>query len=97
MNNGDENPTPINSLSIINIGSDDYYEKVLNNQIQDNALYILSNETEINSFDKRITNVGTPENDKDAVNLSCMNDTLTKKLDFKSQLEKDEILSRFVN
>ena len=54
-------------LSILRINSDEYHELVVNNQINNETLYIISSEN-INAYGERIENVDTPISASDATN-----------------------------
>lgn len=54
-------------LSILRVNSDEYHELVVNNQINNETLYIISSEN-INAYGERIENVATPISASDATN-----------------------------
>ena len=54
-------------LSILRVNSDEYHELVVNNQINNETLYIISSEN-INAYGERIENVATPISASDASN-----------------------------
>lgn len=53
------------SLSIIHIGSDEFYEKIKNNEILSNQMYIVSGD-HVNAYDQQIKNVAEPTLSGDA-------------------------------
>ena len=70
-------------LSILRVNSDEYHELVVNNQINNETLYIISSEN-INAYGERIENVDTPISASDATNKEYVDNLsveLTEKID----------------
>ena len=70
-------------LSILRVNSDEYHELVVNNQINNETLYIISSEN-INAYGERIENVATPISASDASNKEYVDNLsveLTEKID----------------
>lgn len=69
-----------NDLSIAQIDGDDYYELVRSSSVDPKIVYVVSDDV-LNAYDRKVTNVEDPEDDKDAVNkqyaLSAIADALT--------------------
>jgi hypothetical protein len=63
-------------LNIRNISQEDYHELVLNDEIDDSTLYVVSSDN-INAYGSRVTNVATAKEDTDAVNKKQVSDMIT--------------------
>ena len=68
------------SLSAIHISQDDFYQKVVNDQILSNELYIVSSEY-VDAYGEQIKNVATPTDLSDATTKEYVDDNLSLKQD----------------
>lgn len=62
VKNGD---AEYNSLSVVKMPADEYYQSVADHTLSDNCLYVLD-EDYINAYDAPVRNVGEPELSNDA-------------------------------
>lgn len=85
------------ALSIAQINGDDYYELIKASSVDPKIIYVVSDDV-LNAYDRKVTNVEDPEDDRDAVNkqyaLSAIADALTA---YYKKEEVQTISSNIVN
>ena len=85
------------SLSVVKISSEDYYDLMKNENVDPDVLYVVSSDV-LNAYGERVVNVASPISATDAVNLKYMESATNEMFakSFAEALKKAESLNTYL-